>query len=107
MEHTLSLPNAGHHIAGFKTCDSYYSNNGPVKERLSKTEMNIPSAKRGRSAQDHLTKRERRALRKAEREGTTQSTGVFYNGKVVISGFFSNSMNENNDVEINHIIDES
>lgn len=75
MEHTLSLPKSGRHVSSLDTCDSYYSNVGPVKECVSATEMNIKSAKRGHRTRDHLSKKERRALKKAEIAGNAPTDG--------------------------------
>lgn len=47
----------------WKTCNSYYSNTGPLRKRVSKRQMNVASAKRPHTSDDHLSRLERRALR--------------------------------------------
>ena len=77
MEHTMYTPKSGW-ISDLDTCDSYFSNRGPVTECVSKSEMTIEQAKQGHREQDHLSKLERRALKKARREGQLQTQGLCY-----------------------------
>jgi len=72
MEHTLTVPKTGG-IVDMDTCNSYYNNVGPVTECVSKSEMTVESAKQGHREQDHLSKLERRFVKKAKREDRTQT----------------------------------
>lgn len=67
MEHTLSSCDV--RSGSWKTCDSYYSNTGPVRKRVSSSAMTTKSAKRAHNKEDHMTKAERRQLKKIKRAG--------------------------------------
>ncbi|XP_067944429.1 uncharacterized protein [Watersipora subatra] len=66
MEHTLK-PSTDTINGCWETCDSYYSNKGRVRESVSMKEMTIKSAKQGHRPEDHLSKAERRKLKKLKR----------------------------------------
>ncbi|KAF6035528.1 hypothetical protein EB796_006161 [Bugula neritina] len=67
LEHTLSMTNRGDPSMS-NTCTGYYSNQGNVRECVSKNEMNIRSAMQGHRPQDHLTRQERRAVKVSQHE---------------------------------------
>ena len=67
MEHRLRPSFQSSHD-NWDTCESYYSNVGHVRESVSRSEMTVTSAKRGYRDEDHLSKLERRALKKSKQE---------------------------------------
>ena len=75
MEHTTGLKSDLCTNHDWERCESYYSNVGHVRESVSRSEMTVTSAKRGYRDEDHLSKLERRALKKSERENP--ATGMF------------------------------
>lgn len=54
----------------WEKCTSFYSNNGPVRECVSYSEMNIQSAKQGHRECDHLSRLERRQFKKLKQCAT-------------------------------------
>lgn len=58
-------------LGTWDVCTAYYSNAGPVRERVLQSQRGMPveHAVRGYREEDHLTKRERRELRKTAKSG--------------------------------------
>jgi len=68
MEHTMYSPQ----LVGIEellTCDTYCSNRADIPDVVSKSEMTIQQALQGHREEDHLSKLERRAFKKAKRDG--------------------------------------
>ena len=66
MEHTRNIGEACDEHQ--RSCSSLYSNYGDVLEKQSHREMNMKSAMQGNYTSDHLSKKERRELKRAQRE---------------------------------------
>lgn len=72
-EHTLQVGQAVDEHR--KSCSAYYTNNGPVTEKVSHAEMNMKSAMQPYVETDHLGRVERREYKRFMRHSTS-STGI-------------------------------
>lgn len=76
-EHTLHVGQAVDEHK--KHCSAYYTNNGPVTEKKSHSQMNMNSAMQSYVITDHLNKKERRERRRMMRNSlSVLSTGISY-----------------------------
>lgn len=72
MEHTRTVGQAIDEHE--KSCSALHSNYGDVLEKKSHSEMNMKSAMQGYYESDHLSKQERRELRRARRDRIDDET---------------------------------
>lgn len=64
FEHRLSVDYTASELDRF--CSAYYSNVGTVREKESDSKMNIKSARQFYSPLDHVSKKERRKMKKRD-----------------------------------------